>query len=71
MCANDYRQIADTFLMPPLGPAHAERYFSPEVCVWCMRVVVVVGEQPRPPPPPPRRRVCVRVGGGWVGTAGV
>lgn len=30
MCANDYRQIADTFLMPPLGPAHAERYFSPE-----------------------------------------
>ncbi len=30
-CANDFQQIADAFLVPPFGPANAERYFSAEV----------------------------------------
>ncbi|KAL4421797.1 hypothetical protein ABPG77_009603 [Micractinium sp. CCAP 211/92] len=29
-CANDFQQIADAFLVPPFGPANAERFFSAE-----------------------------------------
>lgn len=30
MCANDYQQVADSFMVPPMGPVNAERYFSPD-----------------------------------------